>query len=89
MKNANGEWAVNPNGSTGTFTSGYIKYAQILCQPNITYGDNYSRDFVLRHEMGHVLGLGHTDSSTTSIMNTNGVTNSLSTHDTTDLANFY
>lgn len=89
IQNQSDQWFVEPDGNLGSFTSGNITYAQIQINPDMLNYSNYTKNSTLRHEMGHVVGLGHTDGNTMSLMNPYMVTDILEDHDRTDLQNFY
>ena len=59
-KNASGQWFKDPiTGEDGDFWSGTATYSRIYFKtPNESYS-LYRRMFVMRHEIGHVLGMGH------------------------------
>ncbi len=89
IRNSSGEWFVDTNGVNGNFTSGKITYAQVHIKSELAKSGSYHKNFILRHEMGHVVGLGHTDNITMSIMNEMRDTDILEDHDRIDLQNFY
>ena len=61
-KSETGTWLINQNtGEEGTFTSGgKISYYRIFLKSFATTGSAYPfGQYVMRHEIGHVLGMGH------------------------------
>ena len=62
-KNSNGVWSRNPNtGVTGTFTSGTVSYARVYSKSFSTSSAYANRNqYYYRHEIGHVLGMGHVE----------------------------
>ncbi|MDR2531648.1 MAG: hypothetical protein LBC82_02275 [Oscillospiraceae bacterium] len=82
----------NPYGTPGGFNSGTVRRAYIAINPDSSlYNTAHRRDYLIRHEMGHVLGLGHPPDSTASIMH-RLITSPWSTiqnHDRDDLIAFY
>ncbi len=74
-----------------TFTFGYIYSAKIYLNVDYANISQNRRDNLLRHEFGHVLGLGHPSDTTTSIMrryNNSSIINPQN-HDRNDLLAFY
>ena len=61
FKNSNNNWLINPDtGGDGTFTSGDVSYARIYIKPTDLAGTtNKEKHYAFRHEIGHVLGMGH------------------------------
>ena len=92
VRNSAGQYPIeNPYGPTG-FNSGTIVSAQILVNPSsAVYNTTFKQDYMLRHELGHVMGLGHTPLNVISIMNPseNPTYNTVQTHDINDLNAFY
>lgn len=95
LQNSSGQWKIeNYYGSNTGFNSGDIVFAVIWFNPSTSgYNTSFKRTALIRHEMGHVLGLGHTDnSSTASIMYQylyETKWDSVQDHDRADLASFY
>lgn len=82
----------NQNGVShlsGNFNNGTVHYANVWINPNISVTTSLAK-IILGHELGHVLGLGHPPSNTTSIM-TNGQTSweTPQKHDKDDIDDFY
>ena len=74
-----------------TFTYGYIHSAKIYLNVDYANISQNRRDNLLRHEFGHVLGLGHPSDITISIMrryNNSSIINPQN-HDRNDLLAFY
>lgn len=58
-KNANGEWFLDDDGEEGPFHSGTATYARIYFKAPTESLSLNRRMWVMRHEIGHVMGLGH------------------------------
>lgn len=98
FKNANGEWFWNlSTGDTGTFYSGTATYARIYFKTPATSLSLNQRKWIMRHEIGHVLGLGHVNSmNKQSLMHplwssssTNDSIYKVTSHDISKLEGFY
>ena len=94
FKNSSGNWLVNPNtGGNGTFTSGDVSYARIYIKPTALAGTtNNEKHYTFRHEIGHVLGMGHVAyGSQNSLMYSSFVTNyyTVRQYDVNVLEGFY
>ena len=92
-KNEAGQYPFNnPYGSSG-FNSGIIVSAQILVNPStVTYSTMFKQDYLIRHELGHVMGLGHPPTNVVSLMYpyiNSAPYNTVQTHDISDLNLFY
>lgn len=62
-KNASGLWYVDPiTGNSGGFNSGTITYSAVYYKDLSGYATNKQK-YIMRHEIGHVLGMGHVGSA--------------------------
>lgn len=60
-KNSSGVWSRDPlTGTKGSFSSGTVSYSRIYCK-SFSTAPAYSgkNNYIFRHEIGHVLGMGH------------------------------
>ncbi|MCL1823418.1 MAG: hypothetical protein FWG44_04370 [Oscillospiraceae bacterium] len=83
---------INPLSKPGGFNSGTIRSAIIHFNPSMTaYATPEEMQYYIRHEMGHVLGLRHPDSSVSASVMFNMTKNyrTVQAHDRSDLASFY
>lgn len=77
---------------SGNFNSGGIYRAVIYLNPDLaTVLSQTQIDYLLRHELGHVLGLGHPPDTTASIMHryVNTTWTIPQSHDRSDLTSWY
>lgn len=89
-KNSSGNWFVDPDGDEGTFTSGTISYSRIYIK-NLSGIENQERNYIFRHEIGHVMGMGHVNPTIPSIMQPYFIPNiyGIKLHDLAVLEDFY
>lgn len=89
LRNSENRWSKEwGTVNIGGFTSGTAIYAAVFINMDLT-NNNSSKTYVTKHELGHVLGLGHAPNTVSIMYPEDGVYTSVQQHDVNDIRNWY